>query len=174
MTRLPRQLALGLAALVILLDQVTKWLIVAVVMQPPRVIEVTGFFNLVLVHNTGISFGLVAGSAAWALIALSLAIVAGLLYWLREQKHLVPALGIGAVVGGALGNVIDRLHAPGVIDFLDFHGALFNFWPLYGRWPAFNVADSAISLGVVALVVDGLFLEAARSRKEAKGRHRDA
>ena len=169
----PRQLALGLAALVILLDQVSKWLIVAVVMQPPRIVEVTGFFNLVLVHNTGVSFGLGAGSAAWILILVSLAIVAGLLVWLRSQEHLLPALAIGAVIGGALGNVIDRLHAPGVIDFLDFHGLLFDFWPLHGRWPAFNVADSAIVLGVVALVLDGLFLEAARSKNDATGTHRD-
>lgn len=173
MARSPRQLALGLAALVVLLDQVSKWLIVTVVMQPPRVVEVTGFFNLVLTYNTGVSFGLAAGSAAWVLILVSLAIVAGLLVWLRTQDHPVPALAIGAVIGGALGNVLDRLHAPGVIDFLDVHGALLDFWPLYGRWPTFNLADSAITLGVAALIVDGLFLEAARSKNDPTGRHRD-
>ena len=117
-------MALGLAAAVLLLDQLTKWLIVAVVMQPPRVVEVTGFFNLVLTHNTGISLGMWSGASAWkpwVLSGLALAIVAGLLVWLRRQVRTLPAAAIGLVVGGAIGNVIDRWHAPGVIDFLDFH-----------------------------------------------------
>ena len=155
------QLALGLAALVILLDQVSKWWVVSVVMQPPRIIEVAPFFNLVLTHNTGVSFGLGAGSSAWILIGLSLAIVAGLMFWLRSQDRSLPSVGLGLVIGGALGNVIDRLYAPGVIDFLDFHGFLFSFPPLYGHWPAFNLADSAITIGVGLLIFDGLFLDPA-------------
>ena len=148
------QLALGLAAAVLLVDQLTKWLIVAVVMQPPRVIEVTGFFNLVLVHNTGISLGIWSGESTWkpwVLSGIALAIVAGLLVWLRHQTRTLPALAIGAIVGGAIGNVIDRWHAPGVIDFLDFHAFGWHYW-------AFNVADSAITIGVALLVFDGLFL----------------
>lgn len=163
------QLALGLSALIILLDQVSKWLIVAVVMQPPRIIEVLPFFNLVLTHNTGVSFGLGSGSSAWILVGLSLAIVAGLVVWLWHQDRGLPAVAIGLVVGGALGNVIDRLHAPGVIDFLDFHGFLFDFPPLNGHWPAFNVADSAISIGVGLLIFDGLFLDPAGSKTGPPG-----
>ena len=155
------QLALGLAALVILLDQVSKWWVVAVVMQPPRIIEVLPSFNLVLTYNTGVSFGLGSGSSAWILIGLSLAIVAGLLFWLRSQDRSLPSVGLGLVIGGALGNVIDRLYAPGVIDFIDFHGFLFDFPPLYGHWPAFNLADSAITIGVGLLIFDGLFLDPA-------------
>ena len=177
MSRLsPSRLGFGLAAAVLLLDQATKWLIVAVVMQPPRVIEVTGFFNLVLTYNTGVSFGIGSSGVAtwqpWVLSALSLAIVTGLVYWLRQQHHRLPALAIGAIIGGALGNVIDRIHtAPhGVIDFLDFHGALFALLPTGRHWPAFNVADSAIMLGVVVLVVDGLFLEQRRATNSSSER----
>jgi signal peptidase II len=84
------QIALGLAAAVLLLDQLTKWLVVAVVMQPPRVVEVTGFFNLVLTHNTGISLGMWSGASAWkpwVLSGLALAIVAGLLVWDRQRDR---------------------------------------------------------------------------------------
>jgi len=145
--------ALTLAALIIVLDQASKWLILQVVMQPPRVIEVTGFFNLVLTFNTGVSFGLLDNDSPWGpwlLSGLAVAIVIGLLIWLRQQSHLLPALAIGLIVGGALGNVIDRMHQPGVVDFLDFH---LSGW----HWPAFNVADSAITVGVALLLYDGFF-----------------
>lgn len=156
---LPARRALGLAlavgAAVMALDQAIKWLIVAYVMEPPRVIEVTGFFNLVLTYNTGVSFGLLRGAApwhAWILIAIALAVVVGLLVWLARQPRPQPllAVAVGVVMGGALGNVIDRMHGPGVIDFLDFHVAGWH-------WPAFNLADSAITLGVILIVLDGLF-----------------
>ena len=160
MARPRTQLALGLAAAVLLVDQLTKWLIVAIVMQPPRVVEITSFFNLVLVHNTGISLGMWSGESAWkpwVLSGLALAIVIGLLIWLRRQTRTLPALAIGLIVGGAIGNVIDRWHAPGVIDFLDFHAFGWHYW-------AFNVADSAITVGVALLVFDGLFLERERAK----------
>jgi len=155
----PARRALGLAlvvgAAVMALDQAVKWLMIGYVMQPPRVIEVTGFFNLVLTYNTGVSFGLFRGAGpwrAWILVAVALAVVAGLLAWLGRQPRPQPllAVAVGVVVGGALGNVIDRLHGPGVIDFLDFHVAGWH-------WPAFNLADSAIALGVGLIVLDGLF-----------------
>jgi len=154
------QLGLAIAALVILLDQLSKWLILAVVMQPPRVIEVTGFFNLVLTLNTGVSFGLLGGDATWRpwiLSGLSLVIAAALLVWLRRQRHWLPALAIGLIVGGAIGNVVDRLRFGGVVDFLDFHLAGWH-------WYTFNLADSAISVGVVLLLADGLFPQAGRGK----------
>ena len=154
------RLALSLAAVIVLLDQASKWLILTQVMDPPRVIEVTGFFNLVLTYNTGISFGLFGGNAAWQpwiLVALSLAIVAGLLWWLRSQDRVLPIAAIGLIVGGAIGNVIDRTHLPGVADFLDVHAAGWH-------WPAFNVADSAITIGVALLIFDGLFGDAERGK----------
>lgn len=154
-------LALGLAAVVLALDQASKWVILTQVMQPPRVVEVTGFFNLVLTYNTGISFGWLGGEAAawksWALGGLALAVSAGLLYWLARQPERILSLAVGLIVGGALGNALDRAYQPGVVDFLDFH--LFGW-----HWPAFNLADSSIFLGVVILVLDGLFRSPVRSK----------
>ena len=150
-----------LAAAVIASDQLTKWLVVEWFGGASRGFQpVTGFFNLVLTHNTGVSFGLLASDNpwnAWALSGLSLAIVAGLAVWLTRQERALPALAIGAIIGGALGNVIDRLHAPGVIDFLDFHLAGWH-------WPAFNLADSSITVGVALLIFDALFLEPRESK----------
>lgn len=156
-------LALVLAAAVLVLDQASKWVILSQVMQPPRVIEVTGFFNLVLTFNTGVSFGLFGGEAAawkpWALGGLAIAVSAALLYWVRRQPERLLGLGVGLIAGGALGNTLDRVHQPGVVDFLDFHLAGWH-------WPAFNLADSAIFLGVAVLVYDGLFRERARSKDD--------
>ena len=157
-------MALTLAAVVLVLDQASKW---AILTQGPALgeaIEVTGFFNLVLTYNTGVSFGLFGGSAAawkpWALGGLAVAVSAGLLIWLARQPERWLALSIGLIVGGALGNALDRAHQPGVVDFLDFH--------LLGwHWPAFNLADSAIFLGVAILVFDGLFWERVRSKNGA-------
>lgn len=147
------RLALGVALAAIALDQLSKWIILAWVMKPPRVIEVTGFFNLVLTFNTGVSFGILGGAATWKpwlLSLLALAIVAALLVWLRRQPEPLLALAVGLVAGGALGNVIDRVRFGAVVDFLDFY---LGEW----HWPAFNLADSAITVGVALLVFDGLF-----------------
>ena len=153
--------ALSLAAIVLALDQASKWVILNQVMDPPRIVEITGFFNLVLTYNTGVSFGLFGGAAAawkpWALGGLALAVSAGLLFWLTRQPERLLSLAIGLIVGGALGNALDRAHQPGVVDFLDFH--LFGW-----HWPAFNLADSSIFLGVAILVLDGLFREPVRSK----------
>ncbi|MGE5147213.1 MAG: signal peptidase II [Candidatus Eiseniibacteriota bacterium] len=146
-------LGLGLAVAVILLDQLTKWYVVAVLMAPPRVIEVTGFFNLALVWNRGVSFGMLGGDggAGWWLLSLvAVAIVGGLLFWLWRADRPILAVALGLVIGGAIGNVIDRLRLGAVADFLDFHLGGYH-------WPAFNLADSAITVGVVALVVPTLF-----------------
>jgi len=148
-----RRLGLSLAVLVLLLDQLSKWWIRAVVMDPPREVEVTPFFNLVMAWNRGISFSLfrsdwAGGPYAWAALAVAVAIALG--WWLGRVEHRLMAGGIGLVIGGALGNAIDRVRLGAVADFLDFH------WQGY-HWPAFNLADSAITVGVVLLVVPGLF-----------------
>ena len=152
--RRPR-LGLGLAVAVLcfLLDQATKWWILAAVMQPPRVIEVTSFFNLVLAWNRGVSFSLFYSdhdAMPWILSAVALAIVAYLFFWLRKSDRALPAAALGLVIGGAIGNLVDRLRFGAVIDFLQLHAAGFY-------WPAFNVADSGICVGVAILVLDGLF-----------------
>ncbi len=155
------RLALGVAAVALVLDQASKWVIEEFVMDPPRVIEVTGFFNLVLVHNTGVSFGLFGEQTAWkpwVLGALAFAISGALLYWLRREPERLLALAVGLIVGGAMGNVADRVRLGAVMDFLDLH---LGTW----HWPAFNLADSAITMGVAILVFDGLFRERRRSKK---------
>ena len=156
-------LALALAVVVLALDQASKWVILTQVMAPPQVVEITGYFNLVLTYNTGVSFGLFGGAAApwkpWALGGLALAVSAGLLYWLAREPERLLGLAVGLIVGGALGNALDRAYQPGVVDFLDFHLAGWH-------WPAFNLADSSIFLGVAILIFDGLFRERVRSKNE--------
>lgn len=142
----------AVAAVILVLDQISKWWIVGRVMDPPRVIEVTSFFNLVMVWNTGITFGMFGNSAwgRWAFAALALGIVAILVSWLARATYRFLATALGLVIGGALGNVIDRVRWGAVADFLDFHA--FGW-----HWPAFNVADSAIVIGVGLLVLEALF-----------------
>ena len=147
------RLGLGLAVLSVILDQLTKWLILTQVMSPPRVVEITGFFNLVLVGNRGVSFGLFSNDLPWAqpaMAALAFGISIILFIWLRRAETRYLAVAIGLVLGGAIGNAIDRLAHGAVIDFLDFHAMGYH-------WPAFNVADSTICVGVVLILLDGLF-----------------
>ena len=152
-TPAPRWTGVRVALVILVLDQLSKWWIVTRVMNPPTVIEVTPFFNLVLGLNTGVSFGMFGGGedfGRWALSGLAIAIAGALTVWLwRVQKPLL-AVALGLIIGGAIGNVIDRLRVGAVIDFLDFHA--FHY-----HWPAFNVADSGITLGAAALILDSLF-----------------
>ena len=160
------QRALFLAAIILLLDQLTKWVVLGAATPPPdpqHLAEVTGFFNLVLTYNPGVSFGMFQSDSPWQpyfLIALNLGVSAALLIWLYKQGVGLMPYAVGLVVGGAVGNAIDRLHKPGVVDFLDFHLAGWH-------WPAFNVADSAIVCGVALLIADGLFQPGRRGNKGA-------
>ena len=145
---------LSLAALVILLDQLIKYWITNIIMLPPRIIPVTPFFNLVLGHNRGISFGFFDGNSPlnqWLLSLVALAITATLGIWLARTDKPWVAVALGLIIGGAIGNVIDRLTGGGVVDFLDFH------WGEH-HWPAFNVADTGITMGAAALILDSLFV----------------
>lgn len=145
-----------IAGVVLILDQVTKWWIVEIVMRSPRSIEITPFFNLVMGWNRGVSFGMFSSGSpahAWILTGVALAIVAALLVWLKRTDERIVQIAIGLIVGGALGNVIDRIRFGAVADFLDFHA--FGY-----HWPAFNVADTGITLGAIALVLDSLFAKA--------------
>ena len=144
---------LSVAAAVTLLDQWSKWFMVEKVMQPPRVIPVTPFFNLVLGWNRGVSFGLFNNASPlndWLLPAVALVIIAVLLVWMGKSKGLMVTASLGLVIGGALGNLIDRLRHGAVTDFLDFYLGSYH-------WPAFNLADSAITVGAVVLIADSLF-----------------
>jgi signal peptidase II len=152
-------LARGLttALVVVVLDQLSKAAVLG--MFSGRILGdreiVTSFFNLALTYNRGISFGLFNGGAGINALVFSLAataIIAVLVYWLRRATSPFLAVAIGMIIGGAVGNVIDRLRLGAVVDFLDFH-----FDALH--WPAFNLADSAICIGVVAMLLDGLLLQ---------------
>ena len=116
--------------------------------------RITPFFNLVLTYNRGMSFGLFNNGAGVNALLFSLvaaSIVAVLVYWLSRVDSPFLAVAIGLVIGGAIGNVIDRVRFGAVVDFLDFY---LGSW----HWPAFNLADSAICIGVAAMLLDGLLL----------------
>ena len=111
---------LAIAGLVVVLDQLTKW---AILTWLERAIALTPFFNLVVVWNRGVSFGMFDSAGRlgpWVLPGLALAVVVLLLGWLRRVDHLITAAGLGLIIGGAIGNVIDRVRFGAVIDFLDF------------------------------------------------------
>lgn len=159
----PQRLGLALAVLAVILDQVTKvWLFRLLVNEGRSPIEVLPFFNLVTVWNYGVSFGMFnsgSGAAAWIFIGLALAITAALAVWLSRVDRPLIAAALGLVIGGAIGNIVDRVRFGAVFDFLDFHA--FGW-----HWPAFNVADSAITVGVAALFIDSLFGDRAGGKNE--------
>ena len=146
------------AALVFAADQLSKWWM-AEVLRLPEVRHVpllaAGPFalDLSMVWNRGVTFGLLAGDApwhGWVLAGLALAVAAVLLRWLARAETRAVAVALGAVVGGALGNVVDRLRFGAVFDFVDA-----SAWGWH--WYVFNLADAAIVLGVLVLVADALF-----------------
>lgn len=145
--RLGLLIALGIFAA----DQISKLYFLDLMQQNPAGMTVTPFFNLVMVWNTGVSFGMFSEDSAhraWTLIAVSFLVTAWLLWWLWRNRSSFVAVSLGMIIGGAMGNVIDRYRFGAVFDFLDFHA--FGW-----HWPAFNVADSAIVIGVLLLLVDG-------------------
>ena len=150
---------LGLAVLVVVLDQFTKTLILgAFELGDTR--PVTSFFNLVRVHNSGAAFSFLAGAAGWQrwfFIGLGLA-AAGFIVWMlrTHPSQKLFCFAVTMIMGGALGNVIDRALHGYVVDFLQFRFAVLE--PVFrgGYFPSFNVADSAITLGAVLLIVDEL------------------
>ncbi|HZT89594.1 MAG TPA: signal peptidase II [Stellaceae bacterium] len=126
---------------------------------------VTPFFDLVLTCNRGVSFGLFNGAAGvrgMILAVVAAAIVLVLLYWLARVTNGWMAAAIGLIIGGAVGNVVDRLLLGGVVDFLDFH---IGAW----HWPAFNIADSAICVGVAMMLLESLLTRRAAPREERRG-----
>ncbi|WP_153100892.1 signal peptidase II [Paraburkholderia hayleyella] len=143
---------LGLAFVIILCDQLSKIAILRV-FSYGEAVPLTGFFNLVLVYNQGAAFNFLASAGGWQRWALTaLGLVAALVIGYMLKRHSAQRLFCTAltfILGGALGNVIDRLAYGHVIDFLDFH---LNTW----HFPAFNLADSAITVGAILLILDEL------------------
>ena len=147
---------LWLSAAVIVLDQLSKY-IVAGHLALYDSIRVLPVFNLVLLHNTGAAWNFLAGASGWQrwfFVLLALTVSIAIIIWLRRLPRAGfrwRAAALALVLGGALGNVIDRVRLGYVIDFIQVH---------YQNWyyPAFNVADSAITVGAVMLILEGLFM----------------
>ena len=155
-----RQLGFTVAALVFALDQLIKWLVTG----PLHIAELGDqlvllpIFNLTYTENQGISLGLLNASNSvgrWMLVALTGAIAVGVAYWIGKEKHRYDQIALGMVLGGALGNILDRVRHGYVVDFLDLHFGAFR------PFLVFNVGDAAISIGVVILL-----LRAFLTRKE--------
>lgn len=164
-----------IAGIVLVTDQISKfvimerWLRPAGVTETPFfsdvVVELTPFFNLIMAWNTGISFSLLSAESEagrWGLIALQSAITMGVLWWSRSFTTRLAIVGAGLIVGGAIGNIIDRVRFAAVADFFDFHVAGWHF-------ATFNVADSCISVGVGLWLLDAVVAKPQLSGTETKG-----
>ena len=180
-----RLIWLGLAFDILLIDQITKWAVMELRFRPlitgqdgfnllnwyfdqPSILPytvtpVTSFFNLVMAWNTGVSFSMFSGYGAYMpyiLICVALGITAMFATMMWNEKRQLYGLSYALIIGGALGNVLDRARFGAVIDFLDFH--------IHGyHWPAFNVADIAVVCGISMLIIVSLFFDI-----KAKGRYR--
>ena len=152
MRRIDQQ-ALALSAATLVADQASKELILRYLVKAGASVPVIGnVFDFVMVWNRGVSFGMLGGDRSlppWVLSAVAVAVCVGLFIWLRRNERKFTGWGIGLVMGGAIGNVIDRARWGAVFDFADFHVGQWH-------WPAFNVADSAIVVGVGLMLLDSL------------------
>ncbi len=137
---------LALAAAIVVADQASKMWIVHWI-ELPRLgkIEISGVFDLSYVENRGASFGMLHGMR-WPLALISIGVSLGLAWWLGRLKRPISAIGVGLIIGGALGNLYDRLAYGYVVDFLDFSGLMFPW--------VFNIADAAINVGIAFLLLD--------------------
>lgn len=150
---------IALSGVIMVIDQLTKYFIVQN-FTSLKVVAVTAYFNLVLVYNPGAAFSFLSDAAGWQrwfFIAIAMVAAVWIVYLLRRYPgQTLFCFALSLVLAGALGNVIDRILFGAVIDFLDFHA--------YGwHWPAFNVADAAITCGAVLLVWDGFRPSAGKS-----------
>ena len=153
----------ALAAFVVLADQATKALVLARFAVGER-LELAPFFNLVLVYNQGAAFSFLSDAGGWQkplLVAFAVAAAAIVsLMIVRRPRERLLCTGLALILGGALGNVIDRLRFGQVVDFLDAHAGGYH-------WPAFNVADSAITIGALLLILEGFAHREGRARSSA-------
>lgn len=154
------RLGFPMAIFWLVVDQASKWSIVNYVMDPPQIVPVTSFFYIVLGRNTGVSFGLFGAAPPWLLVTFTAAVVAALSVWMSRAETRFTAIGLGLIVGGAFGNLADRLRHGGVTDFLDFYVGRWH-------WPAFNLADVGIVCGVGLLLLESFVLG---NRSEPLGR----
>lgn len=161
---------ISVSALIIVLDQASK-LIANTSLAPYTPVPVLPYFNLTLMFNTGAAFSFLAGAGGWQrwfFVALAAVISVALCVWLYRLSPGQRRLGFGLslVLGGAVGNLIDRVLYGHVIDFLDLY---YETW----HWPAFNIADSAISVGAALMILDSLF-DSAKPLPDADRGHRES
>jgi signal peptidase II len=144
------------ALAVVALDQISKFVLTSTIPRYGSVAVIDGFFNLVHVRNRGIAFGLMnrpgQGVQFYFLVAATIGAIALLFFWFKKTKDEDPkiTIGLGLILGGAVGNLIDRIRLGEVIDFLDFYLGSYH-------WPAFNAADTAITVGILWLAVNTIF-----------------
>ena len=156
-----------LAAVIIGLDQLTKLAIIRWVERYDRH-PITSFLNITHHQNTGAAFSFLADAGGWqrwffSILAIAVSVVIGVwLFRLRQQRLFVLSLGLSLVLGGAIGNLIDRVRLGYVTDFIQ---VMFGSWP----FPSFNVADAAISVGAACLIIDALFISGRQTAEPEKG-----
>ena len=147
------RLAYGLAVLVFLLDQAIKYWIIHVIELQARVsVPVLPVFSLTWVENRGVSMGMLTADTEvgrWLLVGLTALIATVVAVWIRRERHLPEVIALGLVLGGALGNIVDRIRFGYVVDFIHLHAGPWSFY-------VFNVADAAITLGVIILLFRAL------------------
>jgi signal peptidase II len=149
------RLGAAVVAVTLILDQLTKlWLIFGFDLGSRGLVRLAPMLDLVLTWNTGISYGLFSGVGRWVLFGVTLTAVALLAIWLARAGSRLAAVALGLIIGGAVGNAIDRLAYGAVVDFVLFHITTAN-WQF--RWYVFNLADAAIVAGVAGLLYEALF-----------------
>ena len=156
-----------IAVMVVVLDRVTKWLVATNITLHDSIAVLPGFFRLTHVQNSGAAFGLFAESSSEWKVAilvlfsiLALAVVSALL-WKNSHSMTTTGVGLSLILGGAIGNLYDRLLAGHVVDFFDFYLGSYH-------WPAFNIADSAIVIGALLLVAEILFAKSPAEQKAVR------
>ena len=158
-------LGFGIAALVFFLEQITKWIVLGPLdLRNVGLIELLPFFDLRYTENHGISLGLFQATSdamRWMLVALTLGIAGGVAWWITREEKAGDQIALGMVLGGALGNILDRVRHGYVVDFADLHFG--EFRPFF----IFNVADAAISIGVAILLLRA-FLVKERPKENAE------
>ena len=161
-----RAVALTVAFLIFVFDQATKWVVTYPLNlkgQPERSIEIVSFFNLTWVENPGVSLGLLTADselARWLLVGMTAVIAVLVALWLWREKRRDDSFALGLILGGALGNILDRSRFGYVVDFADLH---------FGEWRpflVFNVGDAAITIGVLLLLVRALLMRDGKAPKK--------
>jgi signal peptidase II len=161
-----RRLGFGLAAMVFLVDQLIKWVVTyPLQLEQRQIVSLLPIFRLQWVQNRGVSMGLLTASGEfgrWLLVGLTAALATGVTVWLWRERAREDAIALGLILGGALGNILDRVRLGYVLDFADLHfGTISPFL-------VFNVGDAAITIGVLLLIVRAFFAREGKSGKEVK------